>query len=85
MMPYRENEQFTRFKQQDMMRRADDYRLAQTARAGRRFVRFHFYYRALAGFGHWLIVSGYRLQKRYGQLSELSTPMQKPMPSKPRA
>ena len=83
-MPYHEDEQFTKFKQQDMVRRADAYRLAQTARAGRRFVKFRFYYRVLAGFGHWLIVYGYRLQKRYGQFSDLSAPMQKPMPSKRR-
>jgi hypothetical protein len=83
MMPYHENKNFVAYKQSELMRRADNYRLAQQARAGRRLVAFRFYYRALASFGQWLIVSGYGLQKRYGTLPDLSTPVHhhKPMPS----
>ena len=85
MMQYHENKNYVPYKQQQMMDRADNYRLAQQARAGRRLVTIRFYYRALARFGQWLIVSGYGLQKRYGGLPDLSKPAQKPMPSNRRA
>jgi len=81
MMPYHENKDFVPYKQSAMLRAAANHRLAQEAQAGRRLVAFRFYYRALAGFGHWLVVSGYRLQKRYGALHDLSKPMPKPIPS----
>jgi hypothetical protein len=84
MMPYDESKLYAPYKHREMMKRAADYRLAESARAGRRLVAFRFYYRALAGFGHWLVVSGQRLQKRYGNLPDLSMPAHppKPMPSK---
>jgi hypothetical protein len=86
MMPYHDNKNYVPFKQNELMRQANDYRLGREARAGRRLVAFRFYYRALASFGQWLIVSGYRLQKRYGAMPDLSQSVHhKPMPSNRRA
>lgn len=84
MMSYHENKIFAEQKQRAMMLRASEERLAQAVLARRRIATIRFYYRALASFGHWLIVSGYRLQKRYGDLPELSKTT-RPMPSKRQA
>jgi hypothetical protein len=84
MMSFHENKKYVEYKQRDMWRRASEERLAQIVLARRRIAAFRFYYRALAGFGHWLIVSGYRLQKRYGDLPELSKTTRH-MPSKRQA
>jgi len=87
MMPYHDNKTYVAYKQRELMRRAENERLAQTARAGRRLVALRFYYRVLARFGHWLVVSGHRLQKRYGGLPDLSKTAHphKPIPSNRRA
>jgi hypothetical protein len=45
-------------------------------------VMSRFYHGVLAQFGRWLIVSGNRLQRRYGQISDLSNSVQKPMSPK---
>ncbi len=84
MMSFHENKKYVEYKQQAMLKRASEERLAQAVLSTRRIAAFRFYYRALAGFGHWLIVSGYRLQKRYGDLPELSKTA-RPVPSKRRA
>lgn len=84
MMSFHENKTYVECKQHAMRQRAGEERLAQVVLARRRVAAFRFYYRALAGFGHWLIVSGYRLQKRYGDLPELPKTA-RPMPSKRQA
>ena len=84
MMSYHENKNYVEYKQRAMLQQASEERLAQAVLARRRIAAFRFYYRALAGFGRWLIVSGYRLQKRYGDLPELSKTT-RPVPSNRRA
>jgi hypothetical protein len=84
MMSFHENNKYVTFKQRAMLKQASEERLAQTVLARRRIAAFRFYYRALAGFGQWLIVSGSHLQKRYGDLPELSKTT-RPMPSNRRA
>ncbi len=84
MMSYHESKMYVKYKQQAMMQRASEERLAQAVLARRRMAAFRFYYRALANFGHWLVVSGYRLQKRYGDLPEFSK-TGRPVPSERRA
>ena len=71
MMPYYEHKTYAEYKQRAMLKSASEERMAQAILSRRRIAAFRFYYRALAGFGHWLIVYGYRLQKRYGDLPEL--------------
>jgi len=84
MMQFHENKNYVEYKQRAMLKRASEERLAQAVLARRRIAAFRFYYRALAGFGHWLIVSGYLLQKRYGDLPELPKSA-RPTPSKRQA
>jgi hypothetical protein len=80
MMHDYENQQLVPLKRREMVERAERYQLMQTARAGRRPVIARFYHAALAQVGHWMVVSGQHLQRRYGQISELSQPPQKRIP-----
>ncbi|MEO8612211.1 MAG: hypothetical protein ABI690_30230 [Chloroflexota bacterium] len=84
MMPFHEDKIYVEYKQRAMLKQASEERLAQMVLARRRIAAFRFYYRVLAGFGHWLVVSGSHLQKRYGDLPELSKTT-RPMPSKRQA
>ena len=83
MMQHDHYQQYVPFKQRELRRQADNYRLARTALADRRMVRIRFYYAALARFGRWLVVNGTRLQGRYGQLPDLSQAHNHQMPYKP--
>jgi hypothetical protein len=85
MMQYDQHRQYATWKQGEMMRQAEQYRLGSVARSGRKVLRLRFYDPALAQIGRWLVASGYRLQKRYGEWKEFAPPTPKPMPSKRRA
>jgi hypothetical protein len=70
-MDYRDyvhHEMYFSQRSKELQRRAAQERLAQSMR--QRPLRF--YYPAMARFGHWLTVSGRRLQKRYGDLCDVS-------------
>jgi hypothetical protein len=84
MNTFHDTKNYVEYKQRTMLKAASEERLAQTVLAHRRIAAFRFYYRALAGFGRWLMVSGYRLQKRYGDLPEFSKAT-RPVPSNRRA
>jgi hypothetical protein len=84
MIPNHDSKDYVTYKQRTMLRVAKQERLAQDVMGQRRIVAFRFYYRALASFGQWLIVYGYRLQQRYGELPEMPKRVQ-PVPSKRRA
>lgn len=69
MLRFEHHTQYSKFRQQSLMKEAEKHRLAQQMQTGR--LKFRFYHPAMAQFGRWLVASGYRLQRRYGQLSEM--------------
>lgn len=69
MLRFEQHTRYAKLRQQDLMSQAERHRLAQEARTGR--LKFRFYHPVMARFGRWLVASGYRLQRRYGQLSEM--------------
>jgi hypothetical protein len=58
------------YRAKEMIQRADQERLALRAVSGQRKLRF--YYPAMARFGRWLTASGQHLQKRYGEICDVS-------------
>jgi hypothetical protein len=65
---YVQQEMYFRYRAKELQQRGEAERLARTIE--KRRVRF--YYPAMARFGHWLIVYGRRLQRRYGDLCDLA-------------
>ena len=68
--------QYHAYRLEELSRRADQERLAQIVQSTPRRARF--YYPALARFGRWLMASGQRLQKRYGELCDLPASSSRP-------
>ncbi len=56
------------YRAAELQQRADRERLASIAVSTHHQMRF--YYPAMASMGRWLMATGLRLQKRYGELTE---------------
>jgi hypothetical protein len=82
MMNYDNSQEHVAIKRNEMLARAKQQQIFLESQRGRRVVMSRFYHGVLAQFGRWLIVSGNRLQRRYGQISDLSNSVQKPMSPK---
>lgn len=72
MMQFDQHKRYSALRQKELMREAEQERLANTAQQERRVVRF--YHPVMAKFGQWMVASGQRLQRQYGEFVDAPAP-----------
>lgn len=75
MMQFDQHKRYSALRQKELMREAEQERLANMARNQRRVVRF--YHPVMAQFGRWMVASGQRLQRQYGEFVDVPAPVQR--------
>lgn len=76
MMEFEQHKRYSILRQKELLRMAEQQRLASLTQKQRRVIRF--YHPVVASFGRWLVASGQYLQRQYGEFVDVPAPVQQP-------